>query len=125
MSASTDMYVRMIFHDPYCFLWANSEYGTKRGSQLFTNGRISDPKTTSSICAVRLEVNEQLIPNGRDVSRQSGPTGRLDQCSIGVSTVMNLNFVATTTVALSEIDFFKDQAHALKTEREVYVSVSV
>ena len=80
---------------------------------VFTKRRILDPKTPSSLCAVRLEVNEQLIPTGSDVSRQIAATECVDQWSCGVSSVVNGQFVTTTVAAGGEREVDEVQVHAL------------
>ena len=81
--------------------------------QLFTKSRVSDPKTASSVCPVRLEVNKQPIPTGRDVSRQIAATECVDQWSCGVSSIVNVDFVTTTVAAVGEHEADKVQAHTL------------
>ena len=79
---------------------------------IFTNNRVLDPKTTRDLFAVRLEVNEQLIPAGCDVSLQIAATECLDQVTCSVSSVINLDFVATTR-AFWEVEADEVQANAL------------
>ena len=82
--------------------------------QFLTSIRqVPDPKSPSSLCTVRLEVNEQFIPTGRDVSRQIAATECVDQWSCGVSSVVNGDFVTTTVAAVGEREADEVQAHAL------------
>ena len=88
----------------------NSEYQVY---QLFTKSRVSDPKSPSSVCPVRLEVNEQFIPTGCDVSRQIAATECVDQWSCGVSAVVNVHFVTTAVSAVGEREADEVQTHTL------------
>ena len=60
-------------------------------------------------------MNEQLIPNGRDVSRQVAATECPDQCSRRVFSVVNPDMVATAVFAIWELEALEDQTHALQT----------
>ena len=82
---------------------------------LTSSGPVPDSKTTCSVRAVRLEVNEQLIPTGHDVSRQIVTTECVDQWSCGVSSVVNVHFVATTVAAFWERQVDEVQTHELQT----------
>ena len=93
--------------DHWCFLRV-CIFETPRVG-FFTNRGVSDPKTTSSLCAIRHEVNEQLIPTGREVSRQIAATECVDQLSGGVFSVINFNVVAATW----EREIEEVQAHTL------------
>ena len=101
-------------YDSYGFLWFCKSQVPRENLSL-TNRQMSDPKTTRYLCATRLEVNEQLIPNGCDVSRQVAATECPDQWSRGVFSVVNPDMIATAVYALWEIEAFEDQAHALQT----------
>ena len=82
--------------------------------QLFTNRLVPDPKTTSSGYAISFEVNEQFFPIGFDISRQIAATECLDQRSICVFSVVNLDIVTTaTTVAFWEREADEVQTHML------------
>ena len=83
-------------------------------SQFFTfNSRVLYLKRTSFVCAIRLEVNEQLIPTGSDLSRQIAATECVDQWSCGISSVVNVDFVTTTTAAFWEREVDEFQVHTL------------
>ena len=88
-------------------------FRVSRELELFTNGREPDPKSTRSVFVISFEVNEQLIPIGFDGSRLITATECLGQWSIGVSSVVDGEFVTTMTFAFCEIEIEEVQAHML------------
>ena len=58
-------------------------------------------------------MNEQLIPTGRDVSRQIAATECVDQWSCSISSIVNVDSVTTTVAAVGEREADEVQAHML------------